>query len=207
MNLLNLLYFKRNSNISKSAKIYPFSKISNSTISDFSYVSYSCIINVSTIGKFCSIANGVKIGLGIHPTDFISTSPIFYSPTNPLKHTIVSKSCFEENKKVIIGNDVWIGASAIILDGITIGDGAIIAANSVVTKDVSKYSIVGGVPAKEIKKRFSHSIIERLNSLKWWNLPITFFKTKKVIEIFSKKMEEANIHELEKVIKNYKNNL
>jgi len=196
MSPLKLLSYFRNCNISKTAKIYPFSKITNSTINDYSYVSYSCTINNCQIGRFCSIANGTKIGLGKHPIDYISTSPIFYSPNNPLKVKISDVLRFEETAPVKIGNDVWIGANVIILDGITIGNGAIIGANSLVTKDVTPYSIVGGIPAKPIKNRFSDLAIEKLTKLSWWNLPIDFFKDELVKDIFSKKLEESNIEKL-----------
>ena len=107
----------------------------------------------AVIGKLCSIGDNVRIGLGIHPTHLRSTHPAFYSPQGnwDIKPTIQEK--ITEYKKVYIGDDVWIGTNAMILDGVTIGSHAVIAAGAVVTKDVPEYAIVGGVPAKIIKYR------------------------------------------------------
>jgi acetyltransferase-like isoleucine patch superfamily enzyme len=192
----NIFYFNRNSKISKTSKVYPLCRVTNSHISDYSYVGYSCIINNCEIGKFCSIANGVKIGLGKHPVNFISTSPLFYSPNNPLKIVLSKVLKFKEYERIVIGNDVWIGTNVTILDGVKIGNGAIIGANSVVTKNIDPYTIVGGVPAREIKKRFSEKLINNLQSLKWWDLPISFLKSENVNDIFSKELDEISIEKL-----------
>ncbi|MFK7813539.1 MAG: CatB-related O-acetyltransferase [Maribacter sp.] len=206
MKPFKFLSIRRNSTISSLAKVYAFSKVSNSKIDDFSYVSFSCTINGCEIGKFCSIASGVKIGLGNHPINFISTSPLFYAPTNPLRYKLANQLTFEENDQVQIGHDVWIGTNTVILDGITIGNGSIIGANSIVTKDVPPYSIVGGVPAKEIKKRFSEDTIDKLNIIKWWNMPIDFFKQPEVRAIFSKILDNDSVDSLSVLIKEYKSN-
>lgn len=203
MKPLKIFSIRRNSEISSSSKIYPFSKISNTKIDAFTYISFRSTINGCDIGKFCSIASGVKIGLGNHPINFISTSPLFYAPSNPLHYTITDKLKFKENEPVHIGHDVWIGTNAVILDGVTIGNGAIIGANSIVTKDVPPYTIVGGVPAKEIKKRFSDEIINRLNSSEWWNMPLDFFKQEKVKLIFSKQFDQSSLKQLEAFIITY----
>lgn len=203
--LINKLYYGRNSKISKFSKIYPFSRVTNSLIGDYSYISYNCQINNVDIGNYCSIAKGVNIGLGYHPLNFISTSPIFYSIKNPLKRSFVKENKFKDHKKTSVANDVWIGANSIILDGVSIGNGAIIAANSVVNKDVPPYTIVGGVPIKEIRKRFSQEIINSLNESKWWNLPQEFFINKRIKKIFSEEFTEGNISELNFLIKNFTN--
>lgn len=203
MNPFKILYYKKNSKVAKSAKIYPFSIVLNSVIKDYSYLSYNCTINNCEIGKFCSIAKAVKIGLGKHPINFISTSPLFYSPTNPLKKIITKELKFKESEFVTIGNDVWIGANVIILDGVKIGNGAVVGANSVVNKDVLPFSIVGGVPAKEIKKRFSENIIGLIEFSKWWNMPIDFFKEEKVKNIFSKELNEDSMLELLELISEF----
>ena len=206
MKPFKFLFFNKNSNISKTSKVYPFSLIRNSFIGDYSYVSYSCTINNCTIGKFCSIAKGVKIGLGIHPINFISTSPIFYSNKNPLFKSLVKQDTFEQNKHVYIGNDVWIGTNVVILDGVSIGNGAIVGANSIVTKDVEPYSIVGGVPAKPIKKRFNESDISKLVKINWWDMSMDFLETENVKNIFSRELNTDTISKLENHIKEFNGN-
>lgn len=147
-----------------------------------SYIDRDSSINAK-VGRFCSIAGGVVTVSGAHPTEkFVSTSPCFYSLEKQNGMTFVENQKFDENKladgkrPVVIGNDVWIGYGAKILPGVTIGDGAIIAAGAVITKDVLPYSIVGGVPAREIRKRFDEKEIEFLCSFKWWDKPIEWIK-------------------------------
>ena len=125
------------------------------------------------IGKFCSIACGAKFlfNSANHTLRSLSTYPfaLLYEKWNMQKENI--KDSWDNKGNIVIGNDVWIGYNAIILSGVTIGDGAIIATGAVVTKDVPAYTIVGGVPAKKIKKRFSDEIIQRLQEMKWWDWP------------------------------------
>lgn len=205
--MLNLFFFKKNSLVCKTSKIYPFSRITNSTIGSYSYISYSSQINNAEIGKYCSISKRVSVGLGFHPTNFISTSPMFYSPKNPLLKSFVKESKFEDFKPISIGNDVWIGTNVVVLDGVTIGDGVIIAANSVVNKNVEPYSIVGGVPARFIRHRFEPKTIEKLLKIKWWNLPDYFLKQKKIINIFSKELDFEMVQTLEKIVIDFENKL
>jgi len=140
------------------------------TYGDYSYSAMNVTIMNCEIGKFCSIAQGVSIGLGKHPVnDFVSTHPSFYSLHKQCGFSFSDAQYFDEMGFVKIGNDVWIGANAIILDDVTIGNGAVIAANSVVTKDVPCYAIVGGTPAKIIKFRFSEEDIVILEKLNWWD--------------------------------------
>lgn len=131
------------------------------------------------VGAFCSIAPGVAIGDGNHPTSWLSTHPFQYGQSGfdfchesaNVKDQIRLPAAIAKGDPVI-GNDVWIGTNAVILRGVAIGDGAIVAAGAVVTKDVPPYTIVGGVPAKVIRQRFSDALIERLLRIKWWNYSI-----------------------------------
>lgn len=123
------------------------------------------------IGKFCSIACGAKFifNCANHTLKSFSTYtfPLFFEEWGLPKSDVAS--AWDNKGDIVIGNDVWIGYDAVIMAGVTIGDGAIIGTRAVVTKDVEPYSIVGGIPAKEIRKRFSPDIITRLQKLQWWN--------------------------------------
>jgi acetyltransferase-like isoleucine patch superfamily enzyme len=123
------------------------------------------------IGKFCSIAEGVVVFLGAnHRVDWFTTYP--FGHIHQTKFPKVSKNHGHPATKgnVTIGNDVWIATNAVIMSGVKIGDGAIIGAYTVVTKDVPPYTIVAGNPAKQIRKRFSDEIINKLLELKWWDM-------------------------------------
>ena len=123
------------------------------------------------IGKFCSIACGTKFlfNCANHTLKSPSTYtfPLFYEEWELEKSNITT--AWDNKGDIVIGNDVWIGYEAVIMAGVHIGDGAIIAARAVVTKDVPPYTIVGGTPAKEIRKRFDAEVIQQLLILKWWN--------------------------------------
>lgn len=136
-----------------------------------SYIAPSTQMQNCTIGRYCSIGPEVKAGMGFHPSrGFVSTYPAFYCKNNDgCTKSFVNEDLFEEIKDIRIGNDVWIGARAIILDGVTIGNGAIVGAGAVVTKDVPDYAVVGGVPAKLIRYRFEPADIEFLKKLAWWD--------------------------------------
>lgn len=125
------------------------------------------------IGKFCSIACGAKFifNCANHALRPLSTYtfPLFFEEWDLPKSEVAS--AWDNKGDIIIGNDVWIGYDAVIMAGVTIGDGAIIGTHAVVTKDVAPYSIVGGVPAREIRKRFTPEVVERLAELKWWDWP------------------------------------
>jgi len=146
------------------------SYIYTSKIGRHTYAVSAKIVN-SNIGAFCSIGPDVKIGgLGTHPTQWISSHPVFYSTLKQSGVSFAKADLFKELNPCIIGNDVWIGAHALILDGVTIGDGAIIAAGAIVTKDVPPYAIVGGIPARTIKYRFPEQVITCLLEWQWWEL-------------------------------------
>jgi acetyltransferase-like isoleucine patch superfamily enzyme len=120
-----------------------------------------------TVGSFCSIAAGVQVFLGgEHRSEWVSTFPFnMWDGGKPYSAPPKSKG------DVVIGSDVWIGTEAMIMSGVTIGDGAVIGARSLVTSDVEPYAIVAGNPARFIKKRFSDEIIARLLGVKWWDWP------------------------------------
>ena len=161
----------------KNVSIYRGVKIKNSEIGDFSYISHHTDVENAAIGYFCSIADHCRIGLANHTLDLLSTSPVFTLANNAVKTKWVESNVdTKSSKKVIIGNDVWIGSHALILGGVKIGDGAVIGAGAVVTKDVPPYAVVGGVPARIIKYRFSQEIIDKLLEIKWWNLPENILK-------------------------------
>jgi acetyltransferase-like isoleucine patch superfamily enzyme len=152
----------------------------NCDIGDFSYIGHNSVIVEASIGKFCSIASDVKIAPGKHPTStIVSSHPVMYSNSSYWTVKIFDKDHHNPKRRVAIGNDVWIAANAIIADGISIGDGAIIAGGGVVTKDVEPYTIVGGVPARPIRKRFDDKQIEFLLQLQWWNQSLDWIKEHK----------------------------
>jgi acetyltransferase-like isoleucine patch superfamily enzyme len=168
--------FVYKSSLGKFNVIFNKTNIVSCAIGSHTYVQKNSTIINAKIGKYCSIAPNVNIGPGIHKTNGVSTHPAFFLKNTPLLKTYSSKDAFESSKLVEIGNDVWIGQNALILDGIKIGNGAIIAAGAIVTKNVEPYSIVGGVPAKHIKYRFDDLTISILEKSEWWNYPEEWFE-------------------------------
>ena len=138
----------------------------NVTIGDYSYVNAGTIIASGQVGKFCSIGYYCQIGMPDHPVDYLSTSPRTYGGRN-----IFNIPSFWDDypSPPIIESDVWIGSQALILQRVHIGHGAIVAGGAVVTEDVPPYTIVGGVPARPIRKRFDEDVIDCLLELQWWN--------------------------------------
>lgn len=142
-----------------------------------SYIRDNCSFIKTKIGKYCSVAPHVRLVCGNHPIEKnVALHPAFYTGRNIAGLNFHHIMDFEEYNYVDdgkwyceIGNDVWIGSDVLILGGIKVGNGAVIAAGSVVTKDVEPYAIVAGVPAKQIKSRFSERQIEFLETLKWWD--------------------------------------
>ena len=151
-------------------RLYHLVRLSNVALGDCTYIATGTRIANATIGKFCSVGPGIRIGLGLHPSkEYVSTHPAFYSSQRKAQITFTNRNLFEEERQIVIGNDVWIGQSALVMDGLNIGDGAIVGAGAVVTRDVPPYAIVGGVPAKTIRFRFSDDDIGFLLGLKWWD--------------------------------------
>ena len=147
------------------------------------------------IGKFCSIACGAKFLFtsANHKMRSLSTYPfpIFFEEWGLDVKNICD--AWDNKGDIVIGNDVWIGYEAVILSGVTIGDGAIIGSRAVVTKDVEPYTIVGGVPAKSIRKRFDDKTIIKLENIRWWNWD------EKQIRKGIQAIQSGNIIELEKI--------
>lgn len=175
-----------------------FSHLRNSSIGRYTYLGSGCEFSNCKIGSFCSISSNVKVILGTHPSSgWISTHPLFFSKKSFVGNGFVNEYRFEEFKKTTrgfsceIGNDVWIGSSVGILQGITIGDGVIIGANSLVTKDIMPYTIVAGNPARAIRMRFNDDDIEFLTQLKWWNWDIEKIKE---MAFYFDKIEELKKH-------------
>jgi len=189
-NFLNIVRHRRkfpNSKISLSSKLYDvdlsgynvlFEKVILITtcVGEHTYIQRGSSVINAKIGKFCSIAPNVSIGPGIHKIESVSTHPSFFLKDTPLVKVFSKSNQFNSSIKTVIGNDVWIGYGAIILDGVKIEDGAVIAAGSVVTKDVSPYSVVAGVPAKHIKFRFNQDVINILQESEWWNFSLDWLE-------------------------------
>lgn len=181
--------------VDKRAKVNRFAKIVHSKLGRYSYIGKRSSLIYAEVGAFCSIAADVYVGMGVHDINKLSTSPLFTEINNGTGHSW-TQSKLVPYKKVIVGNDVWIGERAMIMGGKIIGNGAVIGAGAVVTKDVPPYAVVGGVPARIIKYRFPDNMISRLEDLQWWNLPEK--KLKNCIGLFQSDM--VDMEEVERLL-------
>jgi hypothetical protein len=147
--------------------------IAESTVGDYTYLVDQCSVIYSRIGKFCSIASHVRINPGNHPMWRATQHHMTYRRASYGFGEVDDADFFQwrRDDRVVIGNDVWIGHAAIVLPGVTIGDGAVIAAGAVVTKDVDPYTIVGGVPAHFIRERLPRDLAEAMQRIAWWDWP------------------------------------
>jgi chloramphenicol O-acetyltransferase type B len=159
----------KDSFIHRTSKIESGSQLVRTTMAKHSFCGYDCDINYCNVGAFTSIANNVVIGGGMHPIEWVSTSPVFYSGRDSVKKKF---SEYDRTQPVLtnIGNDVWIGQNVMIKQGVYVNDGAVIGMGAIVTKDVPPYAVVAGNPAKVIKMRFEKDITEALIQSKWWLL-------------------------------------
>lgn len=168
VSLLSL--YDKTTHFSKNIYLALGTSLEGTIVGDYTRIRQFSTIHKTKIGRFTSISRNVRIGLAEHPINLISTNSVFYGhKPHEIRSDWVKPIKFEERKEIEIGNDVWIGEFVTIKGGVNIGDGAIIAARALVTKDVPPYAIVAGIPAKIVKFRFDQEKINILLKIKWWD--------------------------------------
>ena len=163
----------RQADIGRCCEILDDTHVEYASLGDYSYLGHRCMVSDAQIGRFCAIATGVRIGAPNHPMHRPSMHRFTYCPEYYSLDAERDHAFFAERRsdRVVVGHDVWIGHQAILLPGVTVGNGAVIAAGAVVSRDVASYSVVGGVPARLIRPRFASSVAEMLERIAWWNWP------------------------------------
>jgi acetyltransferase-like isoleucine patch superfamily enzyme len=173
----NLLTFIDNKTVCGDFSNIRYLRLINCNIGSYTYLGKTSTLSNLKVGSFSSVAQDFVILAGRHPIEYVSTSPCFYSIHGPTGICFNEINSFKEFKFIddkyscVIGSDVWIGYGVKVLDGLTIGHGAVVAAGSVVTKNVPPYEVWGGVPAKKISSRFDPTTVSYLLELNWWNKP------------------------------------
>ncbi|MBQ0126568.1 MAG: CatB-related O-acetyltransferase [Bacteroidales bacterium] len=188
-NVSPISFVSSESVVAKSAVISRKCKLYKSSIGEYSYCAPNVDLEHAKVGRYCSIGKRCIIGAASHSIDHLSTSPVFTQQHNRLGVSFTERDLFKTAYKTTnIGNDVWIGSCAIVLSGVNVGDGAVVGAGAVVTKDVPPYAVVGGVPAKIIRYRFKEDTIASLQQMQWWNWDEK--RIKENVDLFQHPIEE-----------------
>ncbi|MDK2850003.1 MAG: hypothetical protein PWR32_670 [Candidatus Woesearchaeota archaeon] len=180
-----------NSILEDYVRIYMLSQVINSSFGRHSYMGKNGFVTNTKIGAFTSIAWNVTIGAPEHKIDLVTTNDILSNSFHGFIKKEEDPLYTPSNDKVIVGNDVWIGANVVIKRNVKIGDGAVIGAGAVVTKDIPDYAIAVGVPARVIKYRFSKKTINALKKLKWWDWSDEIIK--KNLKLFASNPEDPEV--------------
>lgn len=193
----------REAKLENNVIINRHNEVMNTEIGKYTCTGRFTSLHDCKIGRFCSISWLNTIGGDDHDYKLISTHPFYYNPHFGFTDDWEYKNKKDEedikNSPCVVGNDVWIAANCNINRNVHVGNGAIIAAGAVVTKDVEPYTIVAGVPAKPIGKRFDEETIKRLEEIKWWDFPEEYLK--KNIELFKKHINNSVLDKLEEIKK------
>lgn len=184
----------KNSVLKEDVRIANSASVRKSVIGDFSSIGRNTKVTHARIGKFCAISWDATINAINHPVSHLTISAFPYVPR---VGSFVKKRT-QDYEYVDIGNDVWVGAHSIIMPGVKIGDGAVIAAGAIVTKDVPAYAIVTGIPARILKYRFEKKVREELLNIQWWNIDKKIIKEN--IHLFQKQVTLETIDELKNIL-------